>query len=317
MRLRQYLLGLVSEEEQNEIEECYFADDEYFETMLAAEDELAEAYACGELSRRERKRFDECLLPNPRWRQKIETIRALQHVVNEKKTRLVPEKIGLLQRLADWWREFTASLFEQKVVIGLAYATLLVLLVINGAWREYKFQNFQHKIVNLETEQGELAQQGEQLRQQLAQQTDVANEFADKFEQEKQQRLKLEQLLDKMKPQPTPMLAFALEPGLLRDATSQRRLVIPANVQMVKLDLFIETENFYNNYHATLKTVEGDEMWSQIGLMAQKTVWGQSLNLNLPTISFNNDDYILTLSGITPEGKTEILHRYFFSVVRK
>ena len=317
MNLRHYLLGLMTEEQQNEIEESYFADDEFFETMLAAEDELVEAYVNKELSRRERKRFDECLLPNPRWRQKIETIRALQHVVNEKKTRLVPEKIGLLQQLAEWWREFTASLFEQKVVIGLAYATVLVLLVLSSVWIGRQFQNFQHKIANLDTEQNELAQQGEQLRQQLEQQTDVANEFADKFEQEKQQRLKLEQLLDKMKPQPAPMLAFALEPGILRDATEPKRLVIPRNVQMVKFDLFIETENLYTNYHAALKTVEGDEVWSQIGLMAQKTAWGQSLNIDLPTIAFNNDDYILTLSGITPEGKSEILHRYFFSVVRK
>lgn len=317
MKLRQYLLGMIDEKQQNEIEERYFADDEFFENMLAAEDELVEAYVSDKLTRRERKRFDECLLPNPRWRQKIETIRALQHVVNEKKTRVAPEKIGLLQRIGDWWHEFRANLLEQKAVVGLAYATVLVLLVLISVWIGRQLQNFQHKIANLESEQSELAQQGEQLRQQLVQQTESTNQYAERLEQEKQQRLKLEQLLDKMKPQPAPMLAFALEPGLLRDAESQRRLVIPSNVQSVRFDLIVEAGNGFQNYLVSIKTVEGDEVYSQSGMIAQKAAGGQSLNLNLPTIAFPTEDYILTLSGITPEGTSEILHRYFFSVVRK
>lgn len=317
MKLRQYLLGMVSEVQQNEIEEHYFANDDYFENMLTAEDELVEAYVSGELSRRERKRFKEYLLPNPKWQQKVANIRALKHVVNEERIIVSSEKISLIERLIDWGKDFVDSLFEQKMVIGLSYAAILVLIILSSVWIGNQFQNFQGKIVSLESEQNELVQQGKELRQQVEQQTDVANEFAEKFEQEKQQRLKLEQLLDKMKPEPTPMVAFSLEPGILRDTESQRRLVIPHDVQRVKFDLFVETDEIYNNYLAVLKTVEGYEVYSQTGLIAQKKEWGQMLNLNLPVMALKTDDYILTLSGITAAGEFEILHRYFFSLNRK
>lgn len=317
MKLRQYLLGTASEEQQNEIEERYFADDEYFEKMLAAEDELVEAYASGELSRRERKRFDEYLLPNPKWQQKVANIRALKHVVNEETVKVTPEKISIFERLVDWGKDFVNSLFEQKVVIGLSYAAILVLIILSSVWISRQFQNFQEKIVNLESEQGELAQEGNEFRQQLEQQTGVANEFAEKFEKEKQQRLKLEQLLDKMKPQPTHMLAFSLEPGLLRDACETKRLIIPQAAQSVQLELILDSVSDYKNYAVTIKTVEGNEMWSKAGLQATQMDWGQKVVVNVPTIALPLNDYLLTLKGITSNGDFEVIQNYFFSVLRK
>jgi len=317
MKLRPYLLGIVSEQEQNEIEERYFADDEYFENMLAAEDELVEAYVSGELTRRERKRFDECLLPNTRWQQKVANIQALKRVVNEEKFRVSPAKLTLFQRFADFCQHFWASIFKQKIAIGLAYATVLVCLVLGSVWVGRQFQNFQQKIVTLETSQHELAQEADKLRQQLQQQTRLANEFSAKFEQEKQQRLNLEKLIVQKQSQPTPMLAFVLEPGILRDAESQRRLVIPANLPSVRFDLLIEAEPAYQSYQVVVKTVEGNEVWSRRSLMSHPQAWGQTLTLNLPAIALNMNDYIVTLSGITATGKTEVIHRYFFSVSRK
>jgi len=317
MKLRQYLLGIVAEEQQNEIEERYFTDDEYFEKMLAAEEELVEAYISGELSRRERKRFDEYLLPNPNWQQKVANIRALKHIVNEEKVKASPEKISLLERLVDWGKDFVDSLFEQKMVIGLSYAAILVLIIFSSVWVGRQFKNFQEKIVNLESEQSELAQKDKELLQQLEQQTGVANEFSEKFEQEMQHRLKLEQLLDKMKPQPTQMLAFSLEPGLLRDSGEPKRLIIPGAVQSVQLELIVDSASDYKNYAVTIKTVEGNEMWSKTGLQAQQMEWGQKVIFSVPTIALPLNDYILTLKGITADGAFEVIQSYFFSVLRK
>jgi hypothetical protein len=317
MKLRQYLLSLVSDEEQNKIEERFFADDEYFENMLAAEDELAEAYASGELSRRERKRFDEYLLPNPKWQQKVANIRALKHIVNEENIKVSPEKISLLEKFVDWGKDFVSSLFEQKMVIGLSYAAILVLIIFSSVWVGRQFQNFQGKIVSLEAGQSELAQEGNELRQQLEQQTGVASEFAEKFEQEKQQRLKLEQILDKIKPQPTQMLAFSLEPGLLRDSGEPKRLIIPGAMQSVQLELILDSASNYKNYAVTIKTVEGNEIWSKSGLQAQQLEWGQKVIVNVPTIALPLNDYILRLKSINAEGAFEVIHSYFFGVLRK
>jgi len=317
MNLRHYLLGMVSDEQQNEIEERYFGDDEYFEEMLAAEDELVEAYVDGELSRRERKRFEEYLLPNPRWQQKVATIRALGHILNEENAGVSEEKVGLLKRCVDWWQEFTASFFEQSLVRGFAYAAILVMILFGSIRIGRQFQNFREKIVNLEATQNQLARQGEQLRQQLEQQTKIADEFSQKFDQEKQQRLKLEQLLDKIKSQPAQMLAFSLEPGLLRDTSEPKRLVIPKAAQLVQLELILDSAVDYKNYAVTIKTVEGNEIWSKTGLMAQQAQWGQKVIVKIPSIALPLNDYILTLQGITPDGEFEVVQRYFFRTIRR
>ena len=55
MNTRKYLLGLLSEKQQYKIENNYFTDDSQFEKMLAAEDDLIEAYINNELSTREKK----------------------------------------------------------------------------------------------------------------------------------------------------------------------------------------------------------------------------------------------------------------------
>jgi len=316
MIYREYLLGLLTEKKQNEIEERYFTDNEYFEKMLAAEYELVEAYIGGELSRRERKRFDEYLLPNPKWQQKVANIRALKHIVNEESIKFSPEKISLVQSFADWGRKFISSLLEPKMVVRFSYAMILFLVILGGVWTSREFRNLQTQIVNLEAEQSALSQKDKELGQQLGKQTDVANEFAEKFEQEKQQRLKLEQLLDKIKPQPTQMPAFSLQPGLLRDTGEQKRLVVPQAAQSIQFELIIDPVSEYQDYAVTIKTVEGNEIWSQTGVQAQKLAWGQKVILNIHAIALPQNDYILTLEGIVPGDDFEIVHNYFFSVLK-
>ncbi len=317
MEIRHYLLGMISEEKRNEIEECYFADDLYFENMLAAEDELVEDYINGELSRREKKRFEEYLLPNPKWQQKVANIRALKHVVNKEKVHVSPEKISILQKFANYWKDFISSFFEQKMVIGLSYAAILVIIILSSVWMGRQFRNFQGKIVNLEAEQNGLVQEGKELKQQLEHQTSIANEFAEKFELEKQERLKLEQLLDNMKQQPTQMLAFSLEPGLLRDAGETKRFIIPVAAQSVQLELIFDSVSDYKNYGVEIKTVEENIIWSKTGLEATKMDWGQKVDVIVPTIALPLNDYLLTLKGITSKGAFEVIHNYFFSVLRK
>ncbi len=48
--LRAYLLDKLTPEERSRLEERMFADDEFFDRMLDAENDLADDYAAGELS---------------------------------------------------------------------------------------------------------------------------------------------------------------------------------------------------------------------------------------------------------------------------
>ncbi len=64
-----YLLGEASQQEQNQIEEQFFADDDFFEHLLAVEDELIDCYLRSELAPREREQFEKHFLASPEKRR--------------------------------------------------------------------------------------------------------------------------------------------------------------------------------------------------------------------------------------------------------
>lgn len=69
-RLRRYILGTLPEEESAEIERRYFSDGSFFEELLAEENEILDAYASGDLSGEERRRFESLMKSSSRLRKR-------------------------------------------------------------------------------------------------------------------------------------------------------------------------------------------------------------------------------------------------------
>lgn len=69
--LRKYLLGELSEPDQQAFEERLLTDDELYDLLLAEEDELVDDYLGGLLSERERERFDSYFLSTPERQRKL------------------------------------------------------------------------------------------------------------------------------------------------------------------------------------------------------------------------------------------------------
>jgi len=80
-RMNAYLLGELSDEEQAPLEDLYFADDAAHQELLAAEDELIDSYARGELRGSRRERFERLFLGSARRREKLALARELLRVV--------------------------------------------------------------------------------------------------------------------------------------------------------------------------------------------------------------------------------------------
>ena len=76
-----YLLGELSMPEQEELEARYFADDALFERLLAAEDDLIDRYARGQMSDQERARCERHFLKSPARRKRVGFERLLLHQV--------------------------------------------------------------------------------------------------------------------------------------------------------------------------------------------------------------------------------------------
>jgi hypothetical protein len=72
---------MSSRDERERVEAEYFEDDDAFEEMLTAEDDLIDAYARGELVGEERRGFEKCFLTSVTGRDRVQFARAFDDVL--------------------------------------------------------------------------------------------------------------------------------------------------------------------------------------------------------------------------------------------
>ena len=77
-----YLLGLSFPTEREHLEAEYFADDDAFQEMLTAEDDLIDAYARGELEGEERQRFEKRYGSSLNGRDRVQFARAFAGTIS-------------------------------------------------------------------------------------------------------------------------------------------------------------------------------------------------------------------------------------------
>jgi hypothetical protein len=78
-RIREYLLGRLSEEEQARIETLLFEDDDVFEAIRDAEDDLIDRYLAGELTPADRDAFENVFATTITRQERIALAHALLH----------------------------------------------------------------------------------------------------------------------------------------------------------------------------------------------------------------------------------------------
>src|SRR5262249_6165038 len=84
--MRRYLMGELSEQERDDLEEMYFNDDELFGELLDAEDEIVDDYRLLQLSPREREQFERRFLTQPERRREIKLDVLFSQYLDERRT---------------------------------------------------------------------------------------------------------------------------------------------------------------------------------------------------------------------------------------
>src|SRR5215213_10259231 len=79
--IRKYLLGHLPEPERLRVEEILFSDDEYYQRLLMAEEELTDEYVYDALTAEEREGFERYFLSTPERREEVRIARALKKFV--------------------------------------------------------------------------------------------------------------------------------------------------------------------------------------------------------------------------------------------
>jgi hypothetical protein len=113
--IRRYLLGELPETDAERFEQEYFVSDDSFGEMLAAEDDLIEAFLHRKLNPGERRQFETRFLATARGRQKVTLAAAL-------------EKISGATRKTSWIRPLAIAAAVGAIVIGAGMLREIVVM---------------------------------------------------------------------------------------------------------------------------------------------------------------------------------------------
>jgi hypothetical protein len=289
----------LSEEEQERVEEGYFNDREFSELLLVVEDRLIDDYVNGKLSPREQQSFESYFLRSPGRSERVEFARTWSAFLTKSKKQTSPGKADFFQ--------------IKKSLVWLPLAAML-LLVAGVGWLALQNIRLQNRLESIERGQARTDKAKQALEQQIAAEQARNQQLASELEQARNQ-------IDAEKPvnierNSSSIIAFVLAAGVSRDAGELQKLVIPPTAEQVRLQFGFKADG-YKSYSVILNTAEGKQVWNREGLKVASRALNKTLALDLPARLFGNQDYILTLNGISPTGEVEAISEYPFRAVKK
>jgi hypothetical protein len=126
MNLKSYLLGTLSEPERTVIDRGILTNEDDFEQVLLAEDDLIEDYLQDNLSAIERLHFEQCFLADPERQQKLQLARALHRYANDHaKNSSGSITAAAVSTAADsWWAVWRRPVWQWATACGLLVVAL-------------------------------------------------------------------------------------------------------------------------------------------------------------------------------------------------
>ena len=119
---RRYLLGQLTDDEEQKLEERLLSEDDFFQEVELTKDELAQEYASGELTGKERQWLQENFLASPEGKQKHEFAKTFDQYVRNHRAQPV-QRLSLIERLRTLWNT------QPQLVSAISTAAVLVIAV--------------------------------------------------------------------------------------------------------------------------------------------------------------------------------------------
>ncbi len=295
-RTKRYLLGQMSEQEVVEFEVQYFTDDDLFQEMSALEDEMIDRFVRNELYGEERGEFQKGYLTSLARRANVEFARALIGQVD----RPGEGNGSALPRTAPFLRAFhIASEWA-------AAAVLLLAAILGGSWIIHSNWRLNREMERMRASLVESQRQEHKLRGQIADLT--AQLHNNDFLAERGGAVPA------VRPPGPDIIFLALTPGVSRSNSQSKIIRLSPAALLVELQLYLEHDD-YSAYDASVRTVQGSQVWRKIGLKSHSDAGGvRIVTLSLPPHIFRSGDYVIQLTGSSPNGVVEGIEDYRFSV---
>lgn len=326
-----YLLGGGSEAERERLEAEFFADDDAFQTMLTAEDDLIDAYARGELSAAERKQFEERFLTAAEGRERVQFARAFSAAAAPRTSPVAPVAVS------SYSPGFFASIFGNATALRAAFAAISIAALIGFSWLFVERSRMNTELNALRAERTRLNQQAEELQRtaevERARSADLKAQLDARTvnpqvpgvtaapnnesvvvrnSRREGQDIRSNDPSIGTSSRPPVDVSFEVTPGTTRGAAGNR-LTIPSNATSITLRLGLERELSGQDFRALIQTPNG---------RAVKTLDIHTASVPrdliqlppIPTRELRSGDYVLFLMGKRPDNSFSNVASYSFRV---
>lgn len=311
-RLRQYLLGHLSESEEKSLEEELMDDDLLFQEagslVEVVEDELVQDYLNHDLEESERRSFEERFLGSPRIREKLLLEKALCQ--RAEKTRLDSRRRAKPAEV-HWLRSWMGTFIQPAPALA---ASLFLLLLGGGYWAAVKIGSLGDQLEQSTAQRALLAEQNESLESRLSNERRRSDRLVSALESANARSTSLESSLEGLRDRlASPIVSALLKPGLYRGTGSVGVIELSEEHRLVELRLDLGIDD-YPTYRAALCNAAGDEITVQNRLNAVHEGEEVHVVVQYPSSVVSPGQYHVRLSGVTRAGEVEQLDLYHFRV---
>ena len=326
-QLVRYLLGLLSDQEIERLDELTIVDDEVAWRLRAVENDLVDAYLTGGLIGETLERFETVYLASPRRRQKVEFagnfLRAVDRVTRPEQG-AAGESVSEPVAAPEATSQPASGSFEQPALRSRAAwilsAAAMLLLCASAGLLVRHFQ-VARELNESRRDRTALSQRVSDLEQQLKSQEAA---HADAIDELERVRASHPQATQQPVTARTPeragspslaTIALALSP-VTRSAASVPTVAIPAGTDRVSFELRLEANEFRRYRVRLIDPATGLIVWRSVEIDAPSLSDSPFILVVVPADILKAQHYSLELFGRRAGSDDEIAASYAFKAVR-
>lgn len=319
--IRRFLLGEMPEDVRGAFEEKFISDEDLFEQINVAEDELIESYIRATLSSDEKIKFERNFLSTDSRRRRVAFTRTMLDKLNKEKEITATKKTETVSEShPSVWNSIIEFFKTPKLAFGAAFA---LLILIFGGWfllrNEHQMEIAKQitptptaEIIETNPNKNALINENSSVNAN----TNAAENIPDnKTDLPKANRRTPNVNQNAKKPKQTSVEVapiLALFAGGVRAEGKMPTLYLPKTATGANLRLNLEAQD-YKIYQVEIVNPDGNSIFKTIKLKARKS----KVNLFVPVQKLQTGDYIVKLSALNAKSETESVADYSFRVNRK
>ncbi len=323
--LTAYLLGSLSEEETEPLDELSITDDEFAGRLQVVENDLVDAYVRGELSGRVLEQFKSFYLLSPKRREKVRLAETFLAFDQRAATAQVKDTQTALLRNSESNKESPKGSSVRRFFAvprpalqwGLSVAALLILLA--GGYLLVDNMRLRNQMNQAQAQARELKQREQELQDQLSRQRSADAETAKELERVREQLAQVEEQLaanqQNAKAEPPSRVdniaSFDLLPQT-RGIGQIASITVPQGTNYIAFRLKLESNDF-PEYEVALKNPATNQIMWRSGKLKVRPEG--KLSISLPASLLKPQNYILEVTGKAQGGAAEFISSYPFRVV--